>query len=243
MQTLTCDQARRLDHLAVEKLGVPSILLMENAARNVADVVLDLLAHDLHLVTDDARVAVLCGGGSNGGDGYAIARHLFNHGIDTTIYAAVNPDALRGDAALNRRITANLGVAIVRLDEGVDLNSVEREQVYAQWDRCHVLIDALLGTGFQGEVRSPLDRIITACNHCRRAAHVQVIAVDVPSGLNGDTGVPGGPNSPAIEADLTVTFVAPKAGFGPHAERYLGEVVVVDIGVPDHLADLVHDEK
>lgn len=220
---LTRNQVRRVDQLAIDELGMPGIVLMENAAINATACVVDLLDDRFNLRPDAARVAVVCGSGNNGGDGYAIARHLHNWGAAVTIYAAKPIVKLQGDAATNASICQRMGLAV--REEPDDAQSA------------HVMIDALLGTGFHGRVREPLVRWIEWINGCAGPA---TVSVDLPSGLDCDTGEPGGS---AVEADLTVTFVDRKVGFDePAAEPYLGRVVLADIGVPVSLVDRVRSE-
>jgi NAD(P)H-hydrate epimerase len=223
---LTRDQTREVDRLAVEELGIPSIVLMENAARQTAEVVLDILETDLHLITVDAKVVVFCGGGNNGGDGYATARHLANRGVQVAALACSDPDSLDGDAAVNCDIASRMQLVV----EAADLPGLDG--ALAEAGEPHVVVDALLGTGFQGEVREPLDAMIERINVLREGG-AKVVAVDVPSGLDCETGQP---SNATVEADVTVTFVAAKAGYGhDQAPRYVGEVVVADIGAPESL--------
>lgn len=208
---LTRDQVREVDRLAIEELGIPGIVLMENAARNAA-------AEALTMMPAGGRATILCGGGNNGGDGYAMARLLHNAGRQVTIFAARDPASLTGDAAINAAIARQMGLIFT---DTPDLHDAD------------ILIDALLGTGFGGEVRQPLAGLIEAIN----AAGRPVLAVDVPSGLDCDTGKPA---AATVRADVTVTFVAEKVGFAaPTAGPYLGRVVVADIGAPASLIDRV----
>lgn len=219
---LTREQVRRVDRLAIEELGLPGIVLMENAAINATACVLDLLDDRFDHRPDGARIAIVCGAGNNGGDGYAIARHLRNWGADVTLYAAKPIEQLEGDAAVNAEVCVRMGI-VVR--DAPDEN-----------ENANVFVDALLGTGFHGRVREPIDRWIGWINTRNASA---VIAIDVPSGLDCDTGKPGGI---AVTADLTVTFVDRKIGFDqPAAAQHLGRVVVADIGVPAELVDRVPD--
>lgn len=226
MQTLTRQQVREVDRLAIETLGIPGVVLMENAGREVAFTVLDALEADLQVYAADARVAILCGGGNNGGDGYVVARHLANHGAAVTAYAAVDPASLTGDPAIHAAVAQKMGLVVPMFTE---------EQLLAERERfadAHVLVDALLGTGFSGEVRPHLAAVIDAANACKERGAL-IVAVDVPSGFDCDTGEA---SANAILADITVTFVAPKRGFAhPQAELYLGRLTVGDIGVPPTL--------
>lgn len=227
MQPITRQQAREIDRIASEKYLIPSIVLMENAARNAADIVIDLLEEideEHYYKGDEPRVAILCGGGNNGGDGYAIARHLYNAGVEVAVFAVVHPEKLTGDAATMAKIVRamDLGPELVIDDASLD----ERVDELAEAD---VIVDALLGTGFTGPVRPPISKAITLINALREEG-ATTVAIDVPSGLDCDTGKPG---EATIEADVTVTFVAEKVGFTrPGADRYTGRIIVADIGAP-----------
>ena len=223
METLTCEQIRQIDRLAIEHLGIPGVVLMENAGRGAALVVEGLIRRHLKLVMADARIAIVCGGGNNAGDGYVIARHLAVAGCQVCVYAAKDPQTLRGDAAINAAIVRNMGLSLCAIGD--------RAQLAAHcgaWNGAHVLVDALLGTGLGGVIRPEILSVIERIN---AAQALQVVAVDIPSGLHGDTGdAPQG----AVRADVTVTFVAPKRGFQMAvAKPFVGRVVVVGAQRPD----------
>jgi len=231
---LTRQQVREVDRLAIEQLGIPGVVLMENAGRSAATAVMQVLAgiedRD-RFKADQPCVVVLCGGGNNGGDGYVIARHLLNWGVAVTVLAAKHPDALGGDAAINCEILRNMGHEPVLI---TDAHAVAVES--HRFAEADVIVDALLGTGFSGEVGDDLAAVIGACN---RAAEdgASVVAVDVPSGLDCDTGRTGGT---AVIADLTVTFVAAKPALTTaDGQAYAGQVVVADIGAPPQLVQQV----
>lgn len=219
---LTRDQTRRVDRLAVERLGLPSIVLMENAALNAASFVIDLLQRDEEHLGPDPQIAILCGGGNNGGDGYALARHVHNFGLGVTCYAVSDPAQLRGDAKINHDADASLGFDIVPV-----LDDEQKDRATADWKLAALVVDAMLGTGFHGEVRSRMAGIIHALN---QLDHPRVLALDTPSGLDCDTGQP---SNATVRATATITFVAEKTGFAqPAAHDHLGEVVTADIGLP-----------
>lgn len=244
-KALTRDQIRQVDRLAVDEYGVPGIVLMENAGRNAARVI----RHEVLPEPAKGAVAIVCGGGNNGGDGFAVARHLANVGVGVELYLAVEPTRLTGDAATNWHIVERMGLPAfdVRTAEAI---AAARER----WRRSDAIVDALLGTGFSGQVRAPLDAVITAINGVRatcaadpgaadpgaagaRAGHPVIVAIDLPSGLDADTGQPA---NAAVRADLTITMVARKIGFDqPGAADYTGRVVVVDIGAPRALIDRI----
>jgi NAD(P)H-hydrate epimerase len=212
---LSREQVRAIDRRAIDEFGVPGVVLMENAGRGAAEVLLSL-------GTQGRGVVVCCGKGNNGGDGFVIARHLDNRGVPVRVLLFAKPDELTGDAAINCEIVRRSGVPMeVRGGQPVDVEALRRELAAAGW-----VVDALFGTGLAGAVRPPFDRVIVAIN----ASGAQVLAVDIPSGLDCDTGAPLGPT---VRAQHTVTFVAPKVGFAePAARAWLGTVHVVDIGAP-----------
>lgn len=228
---LTRDQIREVDRLAIEELGIPGVVLMENAGRHAADAVLDLLAHAEQLVAADARVAIVCGGGNNGGDGYVIARHLHNAGVKHVDALATRPlDDLHGDTLIHARTAERMGL----------VTTVASSDALGKWFEKgatpHVVVDALLGTGFQGQPRHDAATIIDAINTAKEAGAF-ILAVDVPSGFDCQTGEAPGP---AVMADLTVTFVAEKIGFATSgAQTWLGQVVVAEIGAPPELIQSV----
>jgi NAD(P)H-hydrate epimerase len=216
MRSLTRAQARQIDQLAVERYQMPSILLMENAARGVA-VVADAM---LGKAAGGDGVLILCGGGNNGGDGLAAARHLHNRGYRVQIGLTGDPATYRGDALINWNIIRAMNLPAGSLD-------VAR----LKDDRPALVIDAIFGTGLDRPPRQPFPAIAQAIND----AGIPVLAVDLPSGMDCDTGLPLGA---CIRATRTVTFVAPKAGFLAASSRELtGDVVVADIGCPREIFD------
>jgi NAD(P)H-hydrate epimerase len=248
---LTREQCRAVDQYAIEQLGIPGVVLMENAGRNAADLIeawMRQLARGVRKRTSFEQtgrmpvphqempvpheVCVICGKGNNGGDGFVIARQLVNRGYRVSVDLAAEPASLTGDAAVNHDIARRMEIPIHELDGGQ-----VRASVLERWRRAAVVVDALLGTGFSGEVREPLAGIINAINALTDRAALQprplIVAVDVPSGLDADTGMAAGP---AVKAHRTITFLAPKTGYQKKTARgYLGRVTVVDIGAPVEL--------
>ncbi len=211
---LTREQARALDRRVIEDIGVPGVVLMENAGRGTAELLLRLGAR--------GPVVVCCGKGNNGGDGFVVARWLDNAGVAVRVLLFARPEELTGDAAIMHRILARSGPPVeARPGPAVDEAALRNELASAEW-----VVDALFGSGLQGPVRPPFDRIVEAIN----ASGARVLAVDVPSGLDADTGEPVGPT---IRALHTATIAAAKKGFSrPEAAAWLGEVHVIDMGTP-----------
>jgi NAD(P)H-hydrate epimerase len=217
MTTLTRAQVRELDRRAIEEYGIPGIVLMENAGRGAAEVLMRLNPERLPVV-------IYCGKGNNGGDGFVIARHLEIRGFETDVLLFCEPADLAGDAAINYRVLTAAGQSQTVLGAAPQLAGLDRLLSPAEW-----IVDALLGTGTQGSVREPYLTAIAAINRVGK----KVFAVDLPSGMDCDTGQPLGA---CVEAGHTATFVARKVGFEvPGTERLTGEVHVIDIGVPRRL--------
>lgn len=242
-QVLTRAQSREVDRLAIDRLGIPGVVLMENAGINASDVATGMLE-----AAGGNKVAIICGGGNNGGDGYVIARHLHNAGRKAVVYNATDPSLLTGDAAVNYGICLRMGMRLMRCD---DAPSLAEQAVH--WKAADVLIDAVLGTGFDASrgLKGHTAAVIGAINDtgAEPGGGPLVLAVDVPSGLDCDTGeaavLPWAsetPGSGTVRASATATFVAEKVGFrGQAASAYTGEVFVVGIGVPPTLIDEVRE--
>jgi len=219
LRPLAREEVRAVDRRAIEEYGLPGIVLMENAGRNTAML--------LHALGPGMRVAIVCGRGNNAGDGFVIARHLENLGHEVRLLLACRRTDLRGDAAINAAVATHAGIPMVDLTDGT-ADDWAAAVAGADW-----IVDAVLGTGASGPPRGSLAVAIRAIRAAREAGGVRVLAVDLPSGLDCDTGdAPGD----CVRADLTATFVAPKLGFGrPGAAALTGTVEVIDIGVPRRL--------
>lgn len=214
---VTPDEMKRIDAFAINTIGIPGVVLMENAGRAVFEAAYDVLAGR------SLPALVFCGRGNNGGDGFVVARHLINNGIETDVFLVGGISKVRGDARVNLRILQKMGAPIHRMTKKGLPELRERMK------RCGIIIDALLGTGLTGEVSGLYRDVITFINE----AGCPVLAIDIPSGLDGDTGRPLGV---AVVANMTVTFQLPKRGFeNPLARNYTGQLKVVDIGIPLHL--------
>lgn len=213
----TRDEIRDFDRYAIETLGVPGIVLMENAGRQIAEAARAMLAGRAK-----PRVVILAGPGNNGGDGFVVARHLAMAGIRAEVALLAPREKIAGDADTNLRILEALGFQVRVLAGKVEAALGELRPILAEAD---LVVDGLLGTGTRGEIREPYASVIGAVNAARRP----VLAIDIPSGLDPDTGKPLGPT---VRATKTVTLAAVKVGFRkPGAAEYTGEVVLADIGV------------
>jgi NAD(P)H-hydrate epimerase len=211
------DEVRAFDTWAINELGIPGVVLMENAGRSCAE----FIKKELAGVTNP-KVCIFCGTGNNGGDGYVIARHLLNSAFEVVVVVCGDRNKVKGDAKTNLDVLEGLGRSIeqLNLDDG-DIQG--RVKTFA--DGANMLVDALFGTGLNGQLSDEYKQLIESIN----AEHRPILAVDIPSGLDCDTGEPLGA---AIRASYTVTFVAAKKGFrAAKADAYTGEIFVASIGV------------
>lgn len=215
MRILTSEQMRNIDRRATERFGIPSIVLMENAAIAVVDAIFE------HYPEAD-RVAIVCGTGQNGGDGFAIARHLENRGLAPAIVIAGERARIKGDAAANLLICERLAIPIYDLTDSGDV-----ETALAHIADADLLVDAILGTGLERAPDGVRADVIRGIAELR----IPVLSVDLPSGASASSPEPF---DPCIQAEVTVTFAAPKVChiFAP-ASLYCGEVIVADISIPE----------
>lgn len=225
--SLSREEVRAVDRRAIDEFGMTGLVLMENAGRGAAEQLIGLGI--------DGPVVVCAGKGNNGGDGFVIARHLELLGRDVRVLLFANPSDLSGDASANWKILEAADTSRIVLGRRPTLSDIDHALSHADW-----IVDALLGTGTVGEVREPYRTAIAAINRSAR----KVLAVDLPSGLDCDTGLPietlpdGTPI--CVRATHTVTFVARKRGFdNPASQALTGEVHVVGIGIPKSLLDAV----
>ena len=212
MKVASAAQMRDMDRRTVDEFSVPSIVLMENAALRVVEEM-----ERRYSPLRGRRIAVICGKGNNGGDGLAIARHLSaRFGADVIVWLAADPAALTGDAKVNADMAETFGLDVRRVETAAGLGL----------GRSDVIVDALLGTGIKGAVTGTAAELIGAMNDCGRP----IVAVDLPSGLDAET---GNVNGPCVRATLTVTFALPKFGLLVYpGASFVGELVVADIGMP-----------
>ena len=213
------DHVRAFDSWAINKLGITGAVLMENAGRSCAELILEKLPKK-----ERVKVCIFCGTGNNGGDGFVVARHLRNsqRRIETVVVICGQREKISGDAKANLDILERLGQSVEILDiESPDIGKQVRDFA----SDADMIVDGIFGTGLKGEVSEPYRRSIEEIGKLEK----RILAIDIPSGLDCDTGVPLGA---AIKADWTVTFVALKKGFlAKEAANYTGEIFIASIGV------------
>lgn len=209
---LSRSQSKELDRLAMEQYGIPGIVLMENAGRGIFDKFLTYKPH--------GKIIICCGKGNNGGDGFVLARYLSNHHFHVHVLLFSEPSGIKGDAKINYDILAKLDIPITVV------HKEKIQEVIPSLSHAHWIVDALFGTGLQGVVKSPFYEVINLINN----ANKKVLSIDIPSGLDCDTGESLGI---AVKANVTVSMVGFKQGFcNSKAKKYLGEIHIVDIGIP-----------
>lgn len=210
-KSVSAAQIQRLDEVAIKEYGIPSVVLMENAGRCVAD---EIVSHYA-----DQSVVVMCGSGNNGGDGFVIARHLIEAGIPTTTFLVGSDQRLKPDARINFDILRRLYGSINNIDEEHDL-------LADMLRKTNIVVDAIFGVGLNRNVEGSYKNVIEQIN----ASGNPVLAVDVPSGLDATTGDILGA---CIVAEQTMTFTCAKSGFYLNAgPRCCGRIKTVDIGIP-----------
>lgn len=207
MQAVSVQKMQELDRRTIEDFGVPSIILMENAGRCVSNVAMEMLKP-----CAGKKIAIFCGTGNNGGDGFVAARYLSRQGIGMAVYIIGDTSHIKNDPLLNLNILRKTGIVVKEISDARDV-------------KAGLIIDAILGIGVKGQVKEPVRSIIADLNK----NGTQILSVDVPSGLDADTGKVLGS---AIKAAKTVTMQFPKKGFyinnGP---GHVGEIIVADIGI------------
>lgn len=227
MYVVTAAEMQAMDRLTIEEFGLPGRLLMENAGREATRV---FLAH----FSDAARqgVGIAAGRGNNGGDGYVMARCLAQKGYPVRVYLFSPADKIQGDAAANLKLLSAVGVPVIEVPDEAAFSRCQRDMcAEAAW------VDAIFGTGLHSEVQGLFRNVIEFINRLGRP----VLAVDIPSGLNADTGQPCGT---CIRARVTATFAYPKIGhlLFPGAD-FTGRLEVVDIGIPPAMADRIQPRQ
>ncbi|MDO9462381.1 MAG: NAD(P)H-hydrate epimerase, partial [Deltaproteobacteria bacterium] len=218
MKLVTASEMREIDRTAIERYGIPGPVFMENAGRGAAETILTARPE----LRYGQKVAIFSGPGNNGGDGFVIARCLAERGVLVAVYLLTSPEKLKGDALTNYKVITHLDIPVI---------AVPGDQEWTRYqDRAAseniFFIDAIFGTGLKGEVRGVMATVINWLNGLRKP----VWSVDIPSGLDADTGRPLGT---AVKADVTITFGLPKIGqiVSPGPE-FTGSLKIIDIGIP-----------
>ena len=216
MRILNTQQMREADRQTIDDIGIPSIVLMENAGRQ-AVAAMEAAYEDL----TSSRVAVLCGRGNNGGDGFVVARTLAQRGIEALVFLFGSVAEARGDARTNLEVLGRIGVTVV---EVADAQAWELH--FTEISECDLIVDALVGTGFHGRASGLLETVIADVN----GLGTPVVAIDLPTGVSADSHEIEGD---AIQASMTVTLAAPKIPLVlPPADAFAGDLVIADIGIP-----------
>ncbi len=227
MRLVTAAEMQEMDRQTIQSFGLPGRVLMENAGRGATRFLLDHF-RGIPITT----IGIIAGRGNNGGDGFVIARYLCQKGIHVRVYLLANADAVKGDAAANLNLLAPLGIPVVEIPDEAAFTKVN-----ADMQPIDLWIDAILGTGLKSDVKGYFRKVITFINRLKKP----VFAVDIPSGLNSDTGQPCGA---CIHAQATATFAFAKTGhlLQPGA-TYTGKLKIVDIGIPQKIAEQIKPKQ
>jgi NAD(P)H-hydrate epimerase len=221
MYLVTANEMQKIDRSTIESFGLPGRILMENAGRGATQFFLEQFKD-----AKNKKVGVIAGRGNNGGDGFVIARYLAQKGIRVTVYLLSEHQKVSGDAAANLQLLSPLKVPVIEMPDATSFSAHEIAMRHEE-----IWIDAILGTGLRSDVKGFFKDVINFINHSNKP----VFAVDIPSGLNSDTGQPCGA---CVWADATATFAFAKTGhfLFPGAD-YTGNLKIIDIGVPPHIAN------
>ena len=221
MRILNAAQMREADRYTIEEIGIPSLVLLENAGRQVVAAIESTYEEQL-----EGRVAVLCGRGNNGGDGFVVARTLLQRGIDTAVFVVGALVDVRGDARINLDILGRLGVTVVEIGD-----EQAWELHFSEISKCTLIVDAMFGTGLSSPLTGMLETVVADVN----ASDIPIVSIDLPSGLSADTADLIGD---CIDASMTVTIAVPKLPLIlPPGEAYAGDIVIADIGIPYEIVD------
>jgi NAD(P)H-hydrate epimerase len=227
MRVLNSAQMKEADRRTIDEIGIPSLVLMENAGRQ-AVAAMEAMYSDLL----ERQVAVLCGRGNNGGDGFVVARTLVQRGAAVSVFLFGRVAEVRGDARTNLEILGRLGVTVVEVAD-----SQAWELHFSEVSDCTLIVDAIVGTGLNAPLTGLIESVVADVN----ASAIPVVSIDLPSGLSADSPDPIGPS---IEAGLTVTLGAPKLPLVlPPGETRAGDIVIADIGIPGEIFESVEGPR
>jgi len=213
LKVVTNEQMKKMDNFTINEIGVPGMVLMENAGSQSADII-DEFCNNHNI----SEIYILTGKGNNGGDGFVIARHLSKRKYNVRLYMTCKTDDLKGDALTNAQICEKAGIHCIHVEQLSELDKISS---------CSLIVDALLGTGIKGAVSGFYKDLINWVNE----QNAPVVSIDIPSGLNGNSALVEGS---AVEADITVTMGLPKCAqlFYP-ARESAGQLFIADIGMPE----------
>ena len=227
MKLLTPHQMKAIDEIAINTLGIPGIVLMENAAIQIA-----FKASSMLEGKENPNITVIAGNGNNGGDALAVTRHLLTLGYAVSVFSMTDMDELFGDAYTNGRILKNLGVNVLVLSSEESLSRLK-----IACDNSNLVIDGIFGTGLNRNVQGIWSDVIEIINGCA----TKVLSIDIPSGVDGLSGRVLGN---CVKADSTVTFYLPKLGMVQQpGASFIGELSVVDIGIPYELSEQMETSR
>lgn len=216
-KAVTAKRMKELEGIAINRCGIPSILLMENAGRGLAEEVIKRAAR---LRQKKPTVAIYCGKGNNGGDGLVCARYLFANHINTQVFIIDGISSIKADPAVHLKILQKMQIAMITIKNRKDLKKLKKTH------QADIIVDAIFGIGFKGKAKGLYKEVIEFIN--RTCAYT--FSVDVPSGLDATTGQAKGP---CVRADETITMGLPKTGlYRNDGPAYAGKVKVIDIGLP-----------
>ena len=221
MRILNAAQMREADRFTIEDIGIPSLVLMENAGRQVVAAL--EAAYEPRL---EGRVAVLCGRGNNGGDGFVVARTLMQRGVDVAVFLIGSVADVRGDARANLDILGRIGATVVEVGD-----EQTWELHFSEISQCTLIVDAIFGTGLTAALGGMMETVVADVN----ASGIPIVSIDLPSGLSADTPQLIGD---CIDASMTVTLATPKLPLVlPPGETHAGDVVIADIGIPSEVVE------
>lgn len=216
MKAATAAEMRKIDQIAIKTFGIPGTVLMENAGVETARQIVAALG-----AVEDKMICIFAGKGNNGGDGFVVARHLYNQGAKIKVFILAPKSAITGDAKVNLEIIIRMGISVIEVAGSRDW---EKAKIAVTFADC--LVDALLGIGFTGEVTGDVAQAVDIINNSGKLT----IAIDIPTGVDADTGQIRGQ---AVKADYTVTFGLPKPGLLIYpGAQHVGKLTVADIGIP-----------
>lgn len=224
MKLVTAKEMQNIDQTAIQTFGIPGSVLMENAGRGATRVLIEQLRP-----FKNKKVGIAAGGGNNGGDGFVIARYLYEKGIETTVFLLSTKEKIKGDAKLNLNLVEKLPIPIIEIPDLEAFNNNKSQMAHQT-----IWVDAIFGTGLNSDIRGHYKDIIDYLNDTGKP----VFSVDIPSGLNSNTGQICGT---CINADITATFAFAKTGhiLYPGA-TCTGKLEIIDIGIPRHIADAIN---